>query len=339
MLKIGVTCDVRVVERASFGAAMQYFIGNKDHNVKVRQIAIKKGYKLNEYGLFDKKDKIVESEDEQEIYKLLGMDYPEPEMREDRGEIDLALAHKLPRLVQLKEIRGDLHVHTINSDGGNTVEEMAKAGIALGYEYIGITDHSKTEYIAHGMDDKRFEKYSNEIDDANKKFDGKIRVLKSAETDILKDGSLDFEKTTLKKMDYVLAAVHTNLSMNREEMTKRVITAIESGMIDILAHPTDRIIQQREPINLDLDMVFDAAKSSGVVVEIDGTPERLDLNDENIFRAKKHGLFFSVDTDAHRASGLEMMRYGVGMAKRGWLTKTDIINTKELKKLLEVFKK
>lgn len=339
MLKIGITCDLRVVERKSFGAAMQYFIGGKDHNVKVRQIAIKKGYKLNEYGLFDRKDRIVESLDESEIYKALGMEWPEPEMRENRGEVELALSHKLPKLVQLKGMKGDLHTHTTNSDGGNTVEEMARKAMELGYEYIGITDHSKSEYIAHGMDEKRFLKYSKEIDAANKKLGDKIRILKSAETDILKDGTLDFSKEALKEMDYVLASIHTSLTMSREEMTKRVVKAMESGQVDIFGHPTDRLIQQRDPINMDLDRVFQAAKDNGVVMEVDGFPERLDLNDENIFKAREYGLSFAIDTDAHRTGHMELMRYGIGMAKRGWLRKEDVINTQSIDKLLKFFSK
>ncbi len=338
-LKIGISCDIRVVEKESFGAAMQYFIGSKDHNVKVRQIAIKKGYKLNEYGLFDMKGKILANENEVEIYKKLGMQYPEPEMRENRGEIELAQEGRLPKLVSLNDIIGDLHVHSKHSDGLNSIEEMVIEAKRLGRKYIGITDHSKTEYIAHGMDEKRFLEYSKEIDMLNKKFDGEIKILKSAETDILKDGSLDFSKEALDQMDYVLASVHTNLTMKKEEMTKRVITAIESGKMNILAHPTDRIINQRPSIQLDMDKIFEAAKANNVVVEIDSYPERLDLNDENILKAKKYGLNFSISTDSHRLQHLSFMRYGIGMAKRGWLEKNDIVNVMPLEKLIKIFNK
>ncbi len=337
MLKIGISCDIRVVKKESFGAAMQYFIGSKDHNVKVRQLAIKKGYKLNEYGLFDLKERIVANDDEKEIYKLLGMSYPEPEMRENRGEIELALHNKLPKLLSLKDIKGDLHVHSKNSDGTNTIKEMTDAALALGYEYIGMTDHSKNEYVANGMTEQRFMKYIQEIDSVNDQFNGKIHVLKSAETDILKDGTLDFSTAILDEMDYVLASIHTNLNMDKEAMTKRVITAMESGKIDILAHPTDRIIHQRDPINLDLDKVFQSAKDNGVIMEIDGYPDRLDLNDENIFKAREYGIKFSVDSDAHRMQHLTLLRFGIGMAKRGWLESSDVVNTLSLKQLLKLF--
>lgn len=337
-LKIGLSCDIRVLERKSFGAGMQYFIGSKDHNVKVRQIAIKRGYKLNEYGLFDMEDRIIAAEDEETIYEKLGMQMPEPEMRENRGEIELALEHRLPRLVQLSDIRGDLHVHTLHSDGNNTLEEMVGEAGRRGLEYVGITDHSKSEYVARGMDEARFQKYSKEIDDFNEKSGSKVKVLKSAETDILKDGSLDFSNKALDEMDYVLASIHTSLNMSKDEMTKRVIKCMESGRMNIFAHPTDRLINERAPIQLDLDKVFEAARENNVVMEIDSFPSRLDLNDENIFRARKYGLKFSVDTDSHRTGHMDLLKYGVWTAKRGWLTREDVINTMPLVKLRRFFK-
>ena len=290
-------------------------------------------------GLFDINGKIIANENEAEIYKKLEMQYPEPEMRENKGEIELAQQGKLPKLVSLENILGDLHVHSRHSDGLNTIEEMTTEAQKLGRKYIGFTDHSKTEYIAHGMDEKRFVEYSNEIDLLNEKFYGKIKILKSAETDILKDGALDFSNDALEKMDYVLASVHTNINMPKDEMTKRVISAIESGYVNILGHPTDRIINQRPPINLDLDKVFQAAKDNNVIMEIDSYPDRLDLNDENILKAKEYGLKFSISTDSHRTQHLLLMRYGIGTAKRGWLKKDDIINTYSLEKLLNIFKK
>lgn len=337
-LKIGLNCDFRVVERSSFGAAMQYFIGNKDHNVKVRKIAIEKGYKLNEYGLFDKNEKSVAGDDEKEVYKKLGMDYMEPEMREDRGEVELAMQHKIPRLVQLADIKGDLHTHTSKTDGLDTLENMVNAAIALKLDYIGITDHSKSEFVARGMNEKQFSKHFDEIEKLGKKLDEKIRVLKSSEVDILKDGSLDLDNKTLDRMDYVLASVHTNLNLSKEEMTKRVITALNSGYVNIFGHPTDRLINQRQPIPLDIDKVFEAAKENNVVMEIDSFPDRLDLNDENIIRARDYGLRFAIDTDSHRTNHLQLMRYGIGTAKRGWLKKEDVINTLDYEKLIQVFK-
>lgn len=337
-LKARLNCDIRVLEKKSFGAAMQYFIGSKAHNVKVRQIAIRKGYKLNEYGLFDKKGKSVAGDDEAKIYSKLGLDYVEPEMREDRGEIELAQQHKVFRLIQLSDIRGDLHMHTTYTDGANSIEEMVKEAVRLGREYIGLTDHSKHEYVTGGMDEKKYELYSKEIDAVRKKYEGKIEILKSAETDILKDGSLDFERKTLEKMDYVLGAIHTNLNMSREEMTKRLVKCIESNTVDIIAHPTARLINKREPINLDLDRLFEAAKEHNVIMEIDSPPDRLDLNDENILKAKKYGLKFSIDTDSHRTTQMQFMRYGLGTAKRGWVQKVDVINSLGYKEITKLFK-
>ena len=337
-LKIGLSCDIRVVEGSSFGAALQYFTGNKDHNVKVRQIAIRLGYKLNEYGLFDRKNRNVAGTEEESIYKKLGMDIMDPEMREDRGEVELSLQHKLPRVVKLDDMVGDLHVHTNHSDGSASIIEMAQRAESLGRKYIGITDHSKSEYVAHGMDDRQFAKHLGEIDKANDSLDG-IRLLKSGEIDILKDGNLDLQKKTLSLMDYRLASVHTNLNMGSEEMTKRVMTAIESGDVDILAHPTDRLINARGPIAMDLDRVFQAAADNGVALEIDGHPDRLDLNDENIIKAMRYKVKFTIDTDSHSTDHLSLMRYGVSTAKRAWVTPDLVLNTLNIDRLLRVFKK
>lgn len=337
-LKIGINCDVRVVDPASFGAALQYFTGNKDHNVKVRQIAIRLGYKLNEYGLFDKKGRNVAGPEEKDVYRRLGMDIMDPEMREDRGEVALSLKHKLPRVVQMGDILGDLHTHTNHSDGSASIMEMAQAAKGMGRKYIGITDHSKSEYIARGMDDRKFAKHFGEIDKVNDKIDG-IILLKSGEIDILKDGSLDLSRKTLDAMDYRLASVHQNLNMDKESMTKRIIKAIESGNVDILAHPTDRMINIRGPISFDLDAVFQAAQDNGVMLEIDGNPGRLDLNDENIIKAKDYKVMFSIDTDSHSPSDLMLMRYGVSTAKRGWLPKERVANAMEIDKLMKHFKR
>lgn len=336
LLKIGLTCDFRVVEEKSFGAALQYFTGNKDHNVKVRQIAINKGYKLNEYGLFDKKGKSVAGRAEDEIYSKLQMDIMDPEMREDRGEVELSVQHRLPTLVELEDIKGDMHVHTNHSDGSHTIEQMANAAKKLGRRYIGITDHSKSEFVAHGMDDKKFVKHFEEIDKLNDGLDG-IRLLKSAEIDILKDGSLDLSNKTLEMMDYGLASVHTSLTLSKEEQTKRVIKAFETGYVNIMGHPTDRLINQRPAIDMDLDKVFEAAADNNVAMEVNSSPDRLDLNDENILKAKKYKLKFSIDTDSHATDHLLLMRYGVSMSKRGWLTKEMVINTLDYEKIKKFF--
>lgn len=339
-LKIGLNCDFRLLEKENFGAALQYFTGNKDHNVKLREIAIKKRLKLNEYGLFDKKNRnVAAGEDEEALYNALGLQYMEPEMRENRGEIELALQHKIPRLVRLDEIKGDLHVHSKHSgDSSNTFDEIVAEARRLGRNYAGITDHSKSEYMNRGLDDKGYMKVFAEVDKANKKLNG-FTLLKSGEVDILKDGSLDVGRKTLDAMDYVLASVHSGLKDPKDKMTRRMVDALNSGQINILGHPSGRLINEREPILADMDRVFEAAKDNGVVMEINAQPSRLDLNDENAIKARKYGLKFSIDTDAHRISHMQYMRYGVGVAKRAWLGKEDVINTMEVGALLKLFKK
>ncbi|MGC8629261.1 MAG: DNA polymerase/3'-5' exonuclease PolX [Candidatus Micrarchaeia archaeon] len=339
-LKIGLSCDFRVIEPESFGAAMQYFTGSKNHNIKLREIVIKKGYKLNEYGLFDKQNRnIAAGEDEHAIYEKLGLQYVEPEMREDRGEIELAARHELPKLIELSDIQGDLHTHTNHTDGANTLEEMVQEALRIGRKYIGNSDHSKSEHVARGLDDSQYEKLFSEIDALNDKYKGKIKILKSGEVDILKDGSLDLKDKTLEEMDYVIGAVHNNLNMGKDEMTKRVVKALESGHVDILAHPTDRLINEREPIQLDLDKVFESAEANSVALEINAFPNRLDLNDENILKARTYKVKFEIGTDSHRTSHLQFMRYGVGTARRGWLEKDRVINTYPVDKLLKLFRR
>ena len=326
-LDIGTTCDLRVIAPESFGAAMQYFTGSKEHNVEVRKIAISKGYKLNEYGLFDKNDKVVSAVDETDIYSRLGMDWVEPEMRENRGEIALAKKHKLPKLVKLQDLKGDMHSHTKETDGTNTLEEMASAAMAHGLEYLAITNHTKSLKVARGMDEKKFTEFFKRVDALNEKLDGKLTLLKGAEVDILKDGSLDLSAATLKSMDCVVAAVHSGFNMGINEMTSRVIKAIDSGYVNILAHPTGRIINEREPYAIDLRKVAEKAEEKGVVIEIDSYPSRLDLNDASIFAIRDYKVLFSIDSDAHNVSHFDNLRYGIGMARRGWLTKEKVINT------------
>jgi DNA polymerase (family 10) len=337
-LKIGINCDIRVVEKASFGSALQYFTGSKDHGIHIRQIAVKKGYKLSEYGLFDNKGKQIAGKNETEVYNKLGMDYIEPEMRENRGEIELAMSHNLPKLIELGDILGDLHTHTTHSDGTTTILDMAEHAKAIGRKYIGISDHTKNERTARGMDDNGFKKYFKEIDEINKKIDS-ITILKSAEVDILNDGSLDLKPETLKQMDYVLATVHTNRNMDNKVMTNRIVTAMKTGLVDIIVHPTGRIINEREPMQMDLDKIFQTAYEYNIAMEINSYPERLDLNDENAIRARDYHLKFSINTDAHSITGLEFMRYGVGVARRAWLTKKNILNTLPVDKLLKSFNK
>ena len=274
ILKDGIQADVRVLDDKSFGAALQYFTGNKDHNVALRQRAIKKGYKLSEYGLF-KKDRYVCGRTEKEIYAKLGLSYIEPELRENQGEIEAALKRKLPKLIPYNAMKGDLHMHSKWSDGLHTIEQMAKAAQQKGYKYIAMTDHSKSEHIAHGMDEKRLVQYLKEIDKLQKNF--KIRILKGAEVDILADGSLDYDNKYLKELDIVLAAIHSRFKSSRQDMTKRILKAFENPYVNVFVHPTGRLIGQREPYDFDFEKVAKVAAERGIALVIDAYPTRLDL--------------------------------------------------------------
>ncbi len=337
LLDIGTTCDLRVIKPESFGSALQYFTGSKDHNVKVRKIAIDHNYKLNEYGLYAGDKNIMEGKDERAIYRELGMDYVPPEMREDRGEIDLVLSHKIPSLVELPDIKGDLHLHTKESDGMNTTDEMIAAAMKKNYEYIAITNHSKSLRIAHGMDDDQFMEYFEKIDRLSDKYN--IKILKGGEVDILKDGSLDLENDTLKAMDVVIASVHMDTNMNTENMTDRVINAVKTNKVNILGHPTGRLINERQPFQIDLDEVAKYCSKYKTAMEINASPQRLDLNDENILRTSRYGVAYSINTDSHNIYGYDNMELGVGTARRGWLTKNNIINTMNLNDLIKFLKK
>jgi DNA polymerase (family 10) len=338
-LKIGMDCDLRVFEEKSFGAAMLYFTGSKQHNIELRKIAIKKGYKLNEYGLF-KGNKLIAGKSEEEIYEKLNMQYIPPEMREVRGEIELALKNKLPKIIDYNEIKGDFHVHTKYSDGANSIKEVAEYAKKLGYEYITISDHSSNLKIAHGLTNEQYKKQFNEIEKVEKEVG--IKIFKSGEVDILKDGSIDISKEVAKQMDFVIAAVHSNFSMSKEEMTNRVIKALRSKLVTILAHPTGKLLNQRPPYEIDLEKIFEVAKEEGVIMEINAFPDRIDLNSENIMLARKFGITkFSIGTDSHRLDHLHFMRLGIGTARRGWCTKQEILNTlskEELEKFLQKIK-
>lgn len=337
LLNIGTTCDLRVIKDESSGAALQYFTGSKDHNIKIRKIAIDNNYKLNEYGLFYNDNNIANNKDEEFIYNKLGMDYIPPEMREDRGEIELALKHEIPVLINLNDIKGDLHLHTKESDGLNTTDEMVNAALKKNYEYIAITNHTKNLKIANGMNDEDFIKYFDVIDNLNKKY--KIRILKGVEVDILKDGSLDLKDETLDKMDCVIASVHMDTSMSKEDMTQRVINAIKTNRVNILGHPTGRLINKRLPYDIDLDEVSKYCEKYKTAMEINASPERLDLNDNNILRTSKNNVYYSIDTDSHNIYSYDFMELGIGTARRGWLTKDKVINTLELNDLLKFLKK
>jgi DNA polymerase (family 10) len=334
VLKDGMQADLRVLEPKSFGAALHYFTGSKQHNIQIRTLGVKKGLKISEYGVF-KKNKYIGGKTEEEVFKAVGLPWIPPEMREGTGEIEAAQKGKLPKLVELTDIRGDLQMHSKWSDGGNTIEQMAEYARKLGYEYIAITDHSKAVRVAGGMDEKEVLQQLKEIDEVNKKLKG-ITVLKGIEVDILADGSLDLPDKVLKELDVVVAAVHSRFKMPENEMTRRIITAFKNKYVNILSHPTGRIIGRREPYQVNMEEIIRAAKDSGTYLEINAYPERLDINDIYCRRAKEKGILISIDTDSHIDSQLGYMKYGVAVARRGWLEKKDIINTNPLAKLMKL---
>lgn len=338
LLRRGLQVDLRVVPDINFGAALLYFTGSKRHSVLLRTIAQQGGLKVNEYGVYREKDnKRLASHTEEEMYAALDLPYIEPELREDRGEIDAARAGKLPRLVELKDIKGDLQAHTTASDGRNTLEEMARAAQERGYEYFAVTDHSKRVTIANGMDERRLRHQIDRIDRLNQRLGGSIRVLRSVEVDILEDGSLDLDNEVLKKLDIVICAVHFHTKLSREQQTKRVLKAMDNPYFHILAHPTGRILTKRDPYELDVEAVLRKAKEVGCFVELNAHPDRLDLNDTYVRLAKEMGVKVAISTDAHAEGDFAYMRYGVGQARRGWLEAGDVLNTRswpEMQKLL-----
>ncbi|HLC87336.1 MAG TPA: DNA polymerase/3'-5' exonuclease PolX, partial [Candidatus Nanoarchaeia archaeon] len=338
ILKNDMQADLRVLDEKNYGAALNYFTGSKEHNIKLRQIAIKKGYKFSEYGLFNRKtNKYIAGRTEEEVYKKLGLNYVEPELREDTGELDIKINKKLPKLISLKDIKGDFHSHTEASDGSNPIDEMVLYAKKLNYEYLSISDHSKSTAVANGLDEKRLSNNFKKIDKINKKIRG-IKILKSAETDILKDGSLDYKNSILKEMDIVLCSVHSRFKQDKESMTKRLIKAIENPYVNIIGHPTGRLITKREPYEFDLDKVFQAAKANNVALEINSQPERLDLKDIYIKKAVENKVKLVIDSDAHSKESLKLIEFGVFQARRGWAEKKDILNTLPLKKVLKFFK-
>ena len=325
----GVQVDLRIVEERSYGAALQYFTGSKEHNVKLRAIAAAKGLKLNEYGLYRGK-KLVCGRIEEEIYKRLGLAYIEPELREDRGEIEAALKKKLPRLVEMKDIRGDLQMHSTYSDSEATIEELAREGQRLGYEYILLTDHSRTAAYAHGMEIPRLQKQWREIERLNKKFKG-FRVLKGIEVDILKDGKLDYPDNILREFDLVLASIHQGFTKN---VTERMCSAMENPYVDLIGHPTGRLISSREGYVIDLNKVMEKAAATGTWLECNAYPDRLDLNDVNLKKAREMGIRISIGTDAHGVADLQWFKFGLATCRRGWLEAREVVNTYPAAKLL-----
>ncbi len=322
----GIQADIRVVDSESFGAALQYFTGSKEHNVRLRQHAIDSGYKLNEYGLFDKdSQEKVAGETEEAIYETMGMAWIPPELREDHGEIDAALEGRLPDLVTTDDIKGDLQMHSDWSDGRNTMEEMVREAENRGYEYIAITDHSQGLTIANGLTANDLEERMEEIEHVRQNTD--VRILNGIEVDIKKDGSLDMDSHVLEEMDIVLGAVHSNFAMDASTQTSRIKEAFSTGLIDIFAHPTGRKIGEREPYALNMNEIISAAVDHGVALEINASPVRLDLDSLDARQAMEAGAKISIGTDAHGIQHLDFMKYGVGVARRAWLECEDVINT------------
>jgi DNA polymerase (family 10) len=327
-LRNNLQVDVRLLPRASYGAALQYFTGSKMHNVALRQRAIKRGLTLNEYALLRVEDNvIVAAASEADIYNALDLDYIPPELRENSGELDAAAAHTLPHLITLADIRGDLHMHTEATDGRDTIRQMAEAALARGLKYIAITDHSKNLAMTNGLDDKRALAHIKAIRKVDAEMEGKIRVLPGIEVDILADGALDLDDSTLAQMDVVVASVHSHFNQPIEEMTERVLRAMENPHVRILGHPTGRKVLGREGYAISIELIVKRAAELGVAVEHNASPARSDLNDLNLRLAKQYHCKIVVDTDAHSTEELDQMRYGITQLRRAWLSPADILNT------------
>lgn len=335
--KNGTQVDCRVVQEKSIGAALVYFTGSKNFNIKLRQIAIKKGLKVSEYGVF-KNDKFVAGRTEEEVLKKLGAAFVEPELREDDGEIELALKNKLPKLVELSDIRGDLHVHSTWSDGSNSIEEMALAARKLGLTYIALTDHSQSLKIANGLSVADLKKKKAEIDKVNKKLKG-IRVLFGTEVDIDSNGNLDYSDFVLSQFDLVIGAIHSGFKQSKEQITKRLIKACKNKYVNIIAHPTGRLWGVRDAYEVDFNELFKVAKDTNTYMEINSFPSRLDLTDQNVRHAINMGVKVCINTDSHAAEQLELMKFGISVARRGWSGKDDVINTLSLNDFLKEIKK
>ncbi len=340
VLHRGLQADLRVLEDQSFGAALQYFTGSKEHNVVLRARAKRMGYKINEYGLFSVDDgaQALAGADEENLYRLLDLSYIPPEIRENRGEIEKAEKDQLPELIQLKDIRGDLHMHTTATDGRNSIREMAAAAREVGYEYIAITDHSKALAMTGGLDEKALSKHIQEMDRVSSKLK-KIKILKGIEVDILGDGKLDLSDEALAQLDVVIASIHSRFNLSRKEMTLRICRALENPHVNILAHPTGRLLTQREPYPVDLEQVIKIARENRVCLEINAYPARLDLSDVHCLMARDHGVLISINSDSHSDTMLGNMQYGIFTARRGWLEAKDVINTYPLEKLKRVLLK
>ncbi|HLI08487.1 MAG TPA: DNA polymerase/3'-5' exonuclease PolX [Ktedonobacteraceae bacterium] len=340
VLNNGIAMDLRVVNDSQFPYTLHHFSGSREHHIALRRRALAHNMTINDYGMFRGKEpnlELVPARDEADMYRALGLDYIEPELREDMGEIEAAEKHELPKLVTLSDIRGTLHVHSVWSDGQNTIREMAEACIERGYQYLGITDHSKVAAYAGGLSVEDLKRQGEEIDRLNEEFAGKICILKGTECDILKDGSLDFPDEALASLDFVVASIHSNFNMTEEEETQRMIRAISNPYVNIIGHATGRILLGRPGYSLNIEAVIDAAAAHMVSIEINANPSRLDLDWRYLRRARDKGMKIPIDTDAHSIAGLDDMRYGVYIARKGWLTASDVLNAFPLEKLLKYF--
>ena len=339
----GFDMDIRIVPKKSYGAALQYFTGSKDHNIVLRKIAIDKGLKLSEYGLFSAKGgpasggRMIAGETEEGIYKRLKMDWIPAEMRENQGEVEAALKFKLPKIINYNDIKGDLHCHSDWDGGANSIEEIALAVQEMGYQYIGIADHTKFLRIEHGLDEKEIIQRNKEIDKFNEKFKN-FKILKGCEANILNDGYIDIRDDVLAKLDFVIAGVHSSFKMEKNKMTERIIKAIKNPNVDILSHPTGRLIQRRDEYQIDFDKILRVARETKAILEINAFPERLDLNDQNIRRAKETGVKMVINTDSHHIDQLGFIEFGIAQARRGWAEKKDIINAWSVEKMLGMLK-
>jgi DNA polymerase (family X) len=341
VLSNGMNMDLRVVNDSQFPYTLHHFTGSKEHHIALRRRALSMNMTINDYGVFRGKEpylELIPCKDEVDIYAALGMEYIEPELREDMGEIEAAVNRTLPVLVQESDLLGVLHVHSTWSDGQNPIRDMAEACIARGFSYLGITDHSKTAAYAGGLTEEDLRRQHKEIDRLNEEYAGRIRILKGTECDILRDGSLDYADDVLATLDFVVASIHSLFNLSEEEQTRRMLRAISNPYVDIIGHPTGRILLSREGYSLDIDAVIDAAAAHGVCIEINASPLRLDLDWRYLHRARDKGIKIPIDPDAHTIDGLDEMRYGIGIARKGWLRAGDVLNTKSTEELLNFFR-
>lgn len=341
VLRGGVNMDLRVVGDSQFPYTLHHFTGSKEHHIILRRRALSMNMTINDYGLFRSKDpapeNLVPCKDEREIYAALALDYIEPELREDMGEVEAAARHQLPELVREHDLKGILHAHSTWSDGHNSIREMAEACLKRGFTYLGITDHSKAAAYAGGLNEEALKRQWEEIDQLNEEFQGRMRILKGTECDILKDGSLDFPDRVLARLDFVVASIHSQFNLSSAEQTQRMLRAIANPYVDIIGHPTGRLLLNREGYSLDQEAMIEAAAEHGVCIEINAHPSRLDLDWRYLHRARDKGIKIPINPDAHAIDGLDVIRYGVGIARKGWLRASDVLNTQSAEEVLLFF--